>query len=292
MKKIWVTGSKGQLGTELFNQRERLKNFEFAFTDLKELDLTDKKKILKFTEKKKPDVIINCAAYNAVDKAEQEVVNAFNINRDVPAYLVEAASDNGSILIHISTDYVFDGTATKPYTEEDSPNPVSVYAKSKYAGEIAAQKYNKCMTIRTSWLYSVHGTNFVKTILRLAREKDSFDMVDDQQGNPTSATDLAGAIISVIEKIYQTGKGTNGIFHYSNEGICSRYEFATEIINLSGLKCKVNPIKTNQYPLPASRPMYSALDKRKIKEVFGLEIPEWQESLKKVVGHLIEHPEK
>jgi len=286
MKKIWVTGSKGQLGTELYEQREKFGNFEFLFTDVKELDLTDKKKIIKFVSKRKPDFIVNCAAYTAVDRAEKEQLAAFMVNRDVPAYLAEAASGNGSVLIHISTDYVFDGTASRPYTEKDSPNPISVYAKSKYAGELAALKYNRSMIIRTSWLYSKQGSNFVKTIYKLAQEKTSLNIVDDQIGNPTSAADLASAILNVTGKVYQVGNNYHGIFHYSNEGICSRYEFASEIINLSGAGCTVAPIKTSQYPLPASRPLYSALDKQKIKDVFGLKIPGWKDSLKTVLAQL------
>ncbi len=283
MKKIWVTGAKGQLGTELYSQHSKLRQCEFLFTDIEEMDLTQKKAVMDFVRNENPDVIINCAAYTAVDKAEEEPEKAFLLNRDIPAYLTEAAASIDALLIHLSTDYVFDGTKDRPYTENDRPNPISAYAESKYAGEREVLKNPKNIILRTSWLYSAQGTNFLKTMLRLGKEKEELTVVNDQFGIPTSATDLAGALLYMVKHILSDKEDYGGIYHYSDEGWCSWYDFAVEIMRLTGLNCHVKPVTTAQYPLPAKRPMYSVMDKSKIKRVFGIEIPEWRESLLKVL---------
>ena len=279
MNTIWITGSKGQLGTELYLQHEALTGLKFLFTDIEELDLTNKNAVLKFTQKEKPAFIVNCAAYTAVDKAEEEPEKAFLINRDIPANLTAAALSVNAILSHMSTDFVFDGTQSRPITENELPNPQSKYAESKYAGEKEVLKSDKNLVIRTSWLYSPYGRNFMKTMLRLGKEKEEIGVVNDQTGTPTSATDMAGAILRIIQKISGSEKNYGGIYHYSNEGFCSWFDFATEIMKLAGLNCRVKPISTQEYPLPANRPAYSVLDKSKIKSVFGLNIPDWKESL-------------
>lgn len=286
MQKIWVTGSKGQLGREIFLQKDKLGDCRFLFTDIEELDLTDKDAVVKFAKAENPDWIINCAAYTAVDKAEEEPELAFAINRDIPANLSEAAKLVDATLIHISTDYVFDGSSKKPYTEEDLPNPVSVYAESKYSGEQEALKNSRNIVIRTSWLYSSHGKNFLKTMLRLGGEKEQIGVVSDQFGSPTSAADLAGALLQIIS-FAETHPGSNGgIYHYANEGSCNWFEFATAIMEIAGLNCKVNPIPTSQYPTPARRPVNSIMSKEKIKAVFGLWIPDWKKSLREVLEGL------
>jgi dTDP-4-dehydrorhamnose reductase len=279
MKKIWVTGSKGQLGTELFLQSSYLKNDTFFFTDIEELDLTERPSVLAFYNANLPDIIVNCAAYTNVDKAESEIEKAYLLNRDVPSLLSDLASKNNAILIHISTDYVFDGKSKIPYTEEDQTSPQSVYGKSKLEGEKAVLKSPKNIVIRTSWLYSAHGTNFVKTMLRLGKEKKELGVVSDQIGSPTYAGDLADAILHILDKLSVSGKNFSGIYHYSNEGECSWYDFAKKIMEIAGLNCLVIPITTEQYPLPAQRPAYSVFSKSKIKESFGLPIPYWKDSL-------------
>ena len=283
MKKIWVTGSKGQLGTELNIKHQKLQEYHFLFTDIEELDLTKKQAVAEFVKSEKPSVIINCAAYTAVDKAESEPEKAFLLNRDIPANLTEAAANINATVIHMSTDYVFEGTKQQPYVETDKPYPISVYAESKYAGELEVQKTGRNLIIRTSWLYSAHGGNFVKTMLRLGKEKREISVVNDQFGTPTSAADLAEAILIIIQKILEPGNNFGGIYHYSNEGMCSWFEFASEIMRLAELNCKVNPIKTDEYPLPAKRPLYSVMDKSKIKRDFGISILDWKDSLGKAI---------
>jgi len=283
MTTIWVTGSKGQLGNELHLHKDYLKETRFLFTDIGELDLTRCDQVLAFCEDENPDWIVNCAAYTAVDKAEAEPDAAFSVNRDIPAYLAEAATKFKARLLHISTDYVFDGKTNTPYTEESKPNPLSVYAESKLAGEQEALKSGNNLIIRTSWLYSMHGNNFVKTMLRLGKERDEIDVVNDQFGSPTSATDLAHASLQIIGKS-RSDNVKGGIYHYSNLGECSWYDFAREIMHVAGLNCKVNPIPTSAYPAPAKRPKYGVMSKEKIIAHFGLQIPDWQSSLQKVLA--------
>ena len=268
--KILVTGANGQLGTEL---QKLLPNAIFADVDV--LDITDLEAVKKFVTENQIDTIVNCAAYTAVDKAEDDAELAKKINEDGPRNLALS----GAKVVHISTDYVFTGTNHKPYLPEDETNPVSVYGKTKRAGELAVlENANIAVVVRTAWLYSAYGNNFVKTMRRLGAEKESLNVVTDQIGSPTFAGDLAQAIVNILPQMNESNKG---IYHYTNEGVCSWYDFATEIMNLSGLKCKVNPIPSSSYPTKATRPFYSVLSKEKIKNVFNIEIPHWKESLVK-----------
>ena len=283
MNTIWVTGSKGQLGTEISLQKDKLQNVRFLFTDIEELDLTDELAVLDFAKKESPDIIINCAGYTAVDKAEEEQDKAFLLNCIVPAYLNKAAELSKGTMIHISTDYIFDGESKHPYYEDDMPNPQSVYGKSKLAGEKEALKNSNNIVIRTSWLYSAHGNNFVKTMLRLGKEREEIGVVNDQIGSPTSATDFADALLQVSKQLLGGKKNAGGIYHYSNEGECSWYEFAIAIMKFAKLNCRIKPLTTEQYPLPAKRPGNSVFNKSKIKSVFGLEIPKWEDSLERLI---------
>jgi dTDP-4-dehydrorhamnose reductase len=283
MKTIWVTGSKGQLGTELSLQYKKLAGYNFVFTDIDELDLTHEKAVVNFFETNKPDLIVNCAAYTAVDKAEEESDKAFLINRDVPKLLSEICKKFNSTLIHISTDYVFDGESCRPYNESDPTNPQSVYGQTKLEGEEFVLLGEKNLVIRTSWLYSAHGSNFMKTMIRLGKEKKEIGVVFDQVGTPTSAAELADAILSIIDDMISSSINKPGIYHYSNEGVCSWYDFAIEIMKVAGLSCKVKPITSDQYPAAAKRPAFSVFNKKKIKESFNFEIPYWKESLEKVL---------
>lgn len=282
MTKILVLGKNGQLGNELQALAKDYKQYEFIFTDKEELDIADKNQVKTFITSSSFDYIINCAAYTAVDKAEADYAMAEQINTKALEYIAQEISGSKTTLIHVSTDYVFSGNGCKPYLETDKTDPQSVYGKSKLAGEEKAMKYHEgTFVIRTSWLYSVHGSNFLKTMLKLGAEKDKLNVVYDQVGAPTYAKDLAKAILTIIYKIetdnlfYQPG-----IYHYANEGVTSWYDFALEIMQLSGLKCKVFPILSLDYPTPAKRPHFSVMHKKKIKDNFGLEIPHWKESLK------------
>lgn len=254
---------------------------EIFYTDVEELDITDLKAVISFIERHDIDTIINCAAYTAVDRAEEDREKATKVNRDAVANLAKAATKLGCLLIHISTDYVFDGNHDVPYTEKDPVNPQTVYGQTKLEGEQAI-KSSGCMylIIRTAWLYSGFGNNFVKTMLRLADERKEINVVNDQWGTPTYAGDLADAIIRILER--NELPELEGIYHYTNEGVCNWYDFAKEIIELSGKHCIVRPISTEQYPTKAKRPAYSVLDKTKIKKVFDLEIPDWKDALKRL----------
>ena len=270
-----ITGCKGQLGTEL----SRLLP-DAICADVDVLDITDENAVQNFVRDNNIDVIINCAAYTAVDKAESDIELATKINVDGPRNLAKT----GAKIIHISTDYVFDGTGHMPYTTDEKTNPVSVYGKTKRAGEIAVLENNSvAVVIRTAWLYSPYGNNFVKTMRRLGGEKTEINVVADQIGTPTYAADLADAIVKIIP---QMNIENSGIYHFTNEGVCSWYDFANEIIGLSNLNCLVNPIKSSQYPTPAARPFYSVLDKEKIKSVFGINIKHWKIGLKNCISEL------
>ncbi len=277
--KILVTGSDGQLGRSIQQRISLYPDFSFDFTDIDQLDITDYAAIKSHIENTKPDVIVHCAAYTAVDKAEEEKERAHLINATAVGYLAQLALEYKILLIHISTDFVFDGFSNKAYIEEDSAQPISIYGKSKLAGEEAIIKNGpNAIIIRTSWLYSEYGHNFAKTILRLAAERPELKIVSDQIGTPTYAGDLADAILKILNLNYRP----NGvqIFHYSNEGMASWYDFAKEIVEIKKLACIVHPIKTEEYPLPASRPAYSVMNKEKFKRYFFSEIPEWKKSLK------------
>jgi dTDP-4-dehydrorhamnose reductase len=286
--KILVTGAEGQLGSEIRAIAGQYPGFQFLFTDINELDLTDQEAVRRFVENEKPDFVINCAAYTAVDIAEKDTELATLINTKVPAHLGKLAASHQFKVIHISTDYVFDGTAFSPYTENDLVNPESAYGKTKLNGEIALLKESPdSMVIRTSWLYSNYGKNFVKTMVMLGQERDQLKVVYDQIGTPTFAGDLARAILDIISK---SGSGKSGwkpgIYHYSNEGVCSWYDFAKAIHELYGIDCDVHPIPSEEYPTPAKRPPYSVLNKSKIKRIFNIEIPYWRDSLVKCINKM------
>ena len=277
MANILVTGANGQLGSELRKIGFTALDDVF-FTDVAELDITSYEAVAKFVEEHDIDTIINCAAYTAVDKAEDEPELAAKINTEAVANLAKVANKQDCLLIHVSTDYVFNGMGEKPYTEKNNPCPVSVYGKTKLAGEEAIKK-SGCLhiIIRTAWLYSTFGNNFVKTILRLAGERPELTVVSDQVGSPTYAEDLARAIVTIME---DDNRGMcEGIYHFSDEGVCSWYDFACEIVRISGLPCQVKPVTTAEYPTKTRRPAYSVLDKTKITQTFGVSVPHWQESL-------------
>ena len=270
-----MTGSKGQLGSEL---KDLVSGENFYFTDRDILDIADKEAVENFCKENSIDTIINCAAYTAVDKAEEDVENADRINHLAVKYLAEAAKENGIKLVHVSTDYVFDGENFRPYVESDVTNPNGVYGSTKLAGEEAIKKVNphNAIIIRTSWVYSSFGANFVKTMLHLGKERDALGVIFDQVGTPTYARDLAQAILDILPKIKSE---TVEIYNYSNEGVLSWYDFAKEIMKMAKIACKVNPIETKAYPTSAKRPHYSLLNKAKIKETFKIEIPYWKDGL-------------
>ena len=285
---ILVTGSNGQLGNELRVLAPAYPNYKFIFTDVAELDVTSELDFEMFVNEEKPSAIINCAAYTAVDKAEQEDNLAFLINATAVGNLARVASKHGALLIHISTDYVFDGKGHRPYQEDDPTNPVSLYARSKHAGEQQVQSYaTKALIIRTSWLYSEFGNNFVKTIMKYGKERGQLNVIFDQTGTPTYARDLAKTILDIIQN-QQVSDGVE-IFHYSNEGVASWYDFAKTIIEFSEINCKINPIETKDYPLPAIRPFYTVFNKSKIKQRFQIEIPYWKDSLRECIERIVTH---
>ncbi|GAC1438285.1 MAG: dTDP-4-dehydrorhamnose reductase [Sediminibacterium sp.] len=277
---IVITGVNGQLGWELqqlsgtFSQA-----FDFILTHKEELDLSDPVSIADFFKKHQPAYFINCAAYTAVDRAETERERAFAINAEAPGLLAGECNRTGATFIGISTDYVFDGNGTRPYTTDRSCDPVNYYGHTKWKGEVAAmEQCAKTIIIRTSWVYSTHGNNFVKTMLHLMRERPELKVVNDQIGSPTYAADLAAAIMQVIQSLQQ-GSTHYGIYHFSNEGVISWYDFAMAIRDLAGVKCKVLPIPTSAYPTPAKRPAYSVLDKTSIVTDFGIRLKDWKQSL-------------
>ncbi len=279
-KNILVTGSKGQLGSEIRLLANHDKD-NFIFTDVEELDITDINAVSTFFKNNKTDLIINAAAYTNVDKAETDSDLAKKINIDGVANLSVEAKKYDIPLIHISTDYVFDGTNHTPYTENDTPTPLGVYGKTKYEGELEALKHSKTVIIRTSWLYSSFGNNFVKTILRIS-ENPEIRVVFDQIGTPTYAADLAVAIFSIKKTIFESNtKDYAGIYHFSNEGVCSWYDFAVMILKFTEKNTKILPVRSKEFPRPAPRPAYSVLDKTKIKKKFNIAIPYWTDSLQK-----------
>jgi len=281
--KILVTGSNGQLGSELRGLAKINPGFEFLFTDVDELDITQADKVSFFFQECRPDVLINCAAYTAVDKAEQEPDLAMLINAKATGILARECNKHQTLMIHISTDYVFDGKGFKPYSEEDKPNPVSSYAKSKYTGELEIQQLaGRAIIIRTSWLYSEFGNNFMKTIVKYGRERGVLNVIYDQTGAPTYACDLAKTILVLLSRTESVINGVE-IYHYANEGVASWFDFAKAIVEMADISCKINAIETKDYPLPAVRPHYSVFNKAKIKQQFDLEIPYWRDSLKECI---------
>ncbi len=294
--RILVTGKNGQLGrsiNKMVNNNTEIDNNQssndFIFIGREELDLSSENSISHYFRNNKFDIIINCAAYTAVDKAEEEQELANQINHLAVKQLAQISNEQQAKLIHISTDYVFDGESDKPYTEADETNPINVYGKTKLAGEKALQKImpTDAIIIRTSWVYSEYGNNFVKTMLRLGKEKDEISVVSDQIGLPTYATDLAGAILEIIKnKGFREEDQTTQIYHYSNEGEISWYEFAKEIFNLKKIECSVSPITADQYQTLARRPKYSLLDNKKIEKKFSIKSKYWMDSLSTCLNYI------
>ncbi|MCR4809600.1 MAG: dTDP-4-dehydrorhamnose reductase [Prevotella sp.] len=273
---ILITGCNGQLGSELRLLEDEYPTHIYYNTDVAELDILDKDAVAAFVSDHAIDGIVNCAAYTAVDKAEENEEMAYRLNALAPGYLAEAMEKRGGWLVQISTDYVFDGTNHTPYTPDEPTCPNSVYGRTKLEGEQQAMKAcRRAVIIRTAWLYSTYGNNFVKTMIRLGKEKNELGVIFDQIGTPTYARDLARCIFTVIEKGI-----IPGVYHFSNEGVISWYDFTKAIHRLAGITtCHVRPLHTFEYPTPASRPHYSVLDKAKIKETYGIDIPYWEESL-------------
>lgn len=285
--RVLITGSNGQLGQSINEQIENDNFAVFEQVDLPDFDITDEAFIKKYLLKNKPDVIVNCAAYTAVDKAEEDTETAHSVNTLGAKWLGKYSAACGGKVIHISTDYVFDGQHNLPLTPFDKANPKSVYGKTKLAGEQELVKENpNSIIIRTSWLYSPFGHNFLKTMLRLGKEKNEINVVFDQTGTPTSALDLASAIISVIKKMNENSESFQpGIYHYSNQGVCSWYDFAVTIFKIAGIHCKVNPVFSCDFPAVAPRPVYSVLDKSLFIAKFGGEIPHWTNGVERCLQH-------
>lgn len=283
MKRILITGANGQLGNEMRVLSEEYPEHAYFFTDVAELDICNEQAVMDFVKANGIHTIVNCAAYTAVDNAEDHVESCTRLNADAVGYLAKSAEANGAEFIQISTDYVFDGTAHVPYQETDPTCPESVYGSTKLEGERNALAYcSRAMVIRTAWLYSTFGNNFVKTMIRLGKERDSLGVIFDQIGTPTYARDLARAIFEAIRQGV-----VPGVYHFSNEGVCSWYDFTKAIHRLAGITtCQVKPLHTSEYPAKAKRPHYSVLDKSKIKATYGVEVPYWMESLEECIEAL------
>ena len=281
---ILITGCNGQLGNEMQLLEKDYPQHQWLNTDVQELDITNQLAVEQFIAENKIDGIVNCAAYTAVDKAEDNKELCTTLNTLAPSYLAAAVEKRGGFIIQISTDYVFNGTQHTPYVETDTPCPDSVYGSTKLAGELGVSKFcRRSMIIRTAWLYSTFGNNFVKTMLRLGKEKPELGVIFDQIGTPTYARDLAQAIMTAIDKGVQPG-----VYHYSNEGVTSWYDFTKAIHRLAGITtCHVRPLHTSEYPTPANRPHYSVLDKTKIKQVYHMDVPYWMDSLEVCIGKLL-----
>lgn len=284
-KNLLITGANGQLGNEMRNLLASDRQFNSFFADIDTLDITDAHAVYHFVESNKIDIIINCAAYTAVDKAEDDLVVCAKINVDAVGNLAGTARNCGAKVLHVSTDYVFDGFNYQPYTEDDNTNPKTAYGITKRDGErLLLRTAPDSIIVRTAWLYSPYGKNFVKTMINLGREKEQLNVVCDQIGTPTCAADLAAAIYAIIS----ADEWLPGIYNFSDEGVCSWYDFAKAIHRLAGIgTCKVLPVRTKDYPTRAARPLYSVLDKSKIKKTFGIEIPHWEESLAKCIKTII-----
>ena len=290
MKNILVTGAYGQLGNEVRVLSANYPQYNFMFTDVDSLDICDKNELIDFVTGNDIRYIINCAAYTAVDKAEDDAELCEKINATAVKNLGLAAAEAGAGIIHVSTDYVFDGTSCRPYSEDMPTKPCSVYGKTKLKGEKNLLKAcPNAIVIRTAWLYSPFGNNFVKTMIKLGNERESLNVIFDQVGTPTYAEDLADAILKAMDQTIDTEHNKGGVYHFSNEGVCSWYDFTIKIHELAGIKtCKVNPIETKDYPTKAARPHYSVLNKTKIKQTFNITIPHWEASLKNCIKELSE----
>jgi dTDP-4-dehydrorhamnose reductase len=286
--KILVTGAYGQLGNELKELSVNYPNWQFLFTDVDSLDITNEREVDVFFSENNPDFVVNCAAYTAVDKAESDEETARKVNALAPEILALAAKNENAGFIHISTDYVFDGKSFLPYNENDEVKPIGVYGRTKQEGDERSVNVNSnTVIVRTSWLYSSYANNFVKTMLRLGQEREMLKVVFDQIGSPTYAADLAQSILTIIEiNQNQPEKFVPGIYHYSNEGVASWYDFAKAIFELAQVNCNVLPVLSNEFPTAAKRPHYSVLNKSKIKATFNLEIPYWKDSLKICINKL------
>jgi len=278
---VLVTGANGQLGSEIRKISGLFPEMRFAFTDVDELDITDSLKVANYLSTFHPQFLINCAAYTAVDKAETDIEMATLLNATAVGILAEQAAKIDCKMIHVSTDYVFNGKGPRPYKEDDPVDPQSAYGRTKLEGEVLCQKFNpESLIIRTSWLYSAFGNNFVKTMVRLGNERDELGVIADQIGSPTNAADLAHAILTIISSVENGNKlFVSGIYHYSNEGVASWYDFTKAIFEIEGIKCSVKPIASEDYPSPVKRPPYSVMNKTKIKLIFELQIPHWRDSL-------------
>jgi len=287
---ILVTGAKGQLGQCFEHLAGQYPGWKFEFLDVDKLDITNRRAVFSYFEKKQLNWCINCAAYAAVDKAESEAGLARRVNVNGARNLAEACARHKSTLIHFSTDYVYHTKHNSPYLESDPASPKGVYARTKLAGDLAVLKVNpQAMIFRTSWLFAPYGRNFVRTILHFGAEQQALNVVYDQLGSPTYAPDLAAMVLKLIEQVENKKldrAALAGIWHYSNEGVCSWYDFAKAVIDIKGLQCKINPIETKDYPLPAPRPPFSVLNKAKIKKAFGVEIPHWRDSLERCLAVL------
>lgn len=285
---ILVTGANGQLGQSLKKLASKLGGYDFHFTDLEELDIQNERDVLAYISSLKPNYVINTAAYTAVDAAEDHEKLARLVNAQAVGFLADACNENSARLIHLSTDYVFDGTQHCPYIEEDEPNPSSVYGQTKLEGENLALFYEHALVIRTSWLYSEYGKNFVKTMLSLSESRNALNVVFDQIGTPTFAGDLAEAILHIIQSIENEHRSfVPGIYHYSNEGVTSWYDFAVAIFKHAHKDCTVSPITSDAYPTVAKRPHYSVLNKQKIKTIYDVSIPHWEDALKRCLVELV-----
>jgi dTDP-4-dehydrorhamnose reductase len=279
---VLVVGGLGQLGQSIQFIAPKYPEITFKYVDVDEMDITDEVQVQHKFQEIKPEYCINAAAYTAVDKAETDVEKAHAINVTGVENIAKACKQNNTVLLHVSTDFVFDGNQTTPYTENDAPNPLGVYGQTKLDGErVIPTILNSYYIVRTAWLYSQFANNFMKTMIRLGQERDSLSVVNDQIGTPTHAVDLAEALIKII--LFNTQHptpNTYGVYHFSNEGECSWFDFAAKIFEVNKIKINLLPIPTSGYPTPAKRPVYSVLDKTKIKEVFGVEISKWEDSLK------------
>lgn len=284
--KILVTGSNGQLGSELRDQVKKYIQDDFNFVGREEMPLDDLAKINEILDQYNPDLIVNAAAYTAVDKAESEPELADKVNHLAVAKIADWVKAHNARLIHVSTDYVFQGNSSTPLKENEETDPINIYGLTKHKGEQAiVESGADAVIVRTAWVYSTYGANFVKTMIRLMAERDEISVISDQIGSPTYAYDLAIAILTIVH----SEKWKSGIYHYSNEGQISWYDFAVAIREISSLDCKINPIPTEQYPTPAKRPQYSLLDKTKIKDTFGIEVPNWKDSLEEMLAKVGEN---